>query len=119
MKKIFLAILSAFIVLFLLPFLAVKFANSNAAMILCFVLFFAVNPVFSIISGIYAGLDIKRMWFMPFTIAIIYLFSSWIFFDFGEKAFIIYAAFYFFVCTISMLTVYSVKKFSSFKKGND
>jgi len=42
------------------------------------------------------GMDInmKNLWGMPIISAILFLFGSWIFFDMGQRAFIMYAGIY-------------------------
>ena len=60
MKKniIFLLVVSAVIML-ALPWLAVTLVKSDAGMAACFVLFFAVNPIYSVVIGILAGKSLK------------------------------------------------------------
>ena len=57
-------ILSAFVML-LLPWAAVTLVKGDAGMAACFLLFFAVNPVYSIVIGIFAGKNFKEMWSLP------------------------------------------------------
>ena len=94
MKKIvFWLIISAF-VMFALPWMSVTFVNGNGGMAASFILFFAVDPVFSIILGIFTGEDAKRLWWLPVISAVFFLAGTWIFFDIGETVFILYAAGY-------------------------
>ena len=102
MKKSIKWVILSFIVLFILPFLAAKFAGSSG-MALCYIMFFAVNPIFFIAEGIAAGNCIKKYWFMPLDSALIYILSMWIVFDMGESAFLLYAGTYFAIGTIVML----------------
>ncbi len=94
MKKIvFWTALSAFI-MFALPWLAVTFIKGDGGMAACFLLFFAVNPVFSVILGASAGKETKRLWFLPAVPAVFFLAGAWMLFDRGETAFILYASVY-------------------------
>ncbi len=94
MKRFFLLFsLSAFI-MFALPWCAVTFVKGDAGMAVCFILFFAVDPVHSLILGVFAGMDIKTMWCLPILSAVFFLAGTWIFFDPGETAFLLYAAIY-------------------------
>ena len=93
MKKILVHFLFIAIVMILVPFLVVTFAGS-AGMLLCLVLFFVLNPIFSIFIGIWSGKNVKRAWYMPFVNAAFFLFSAWLLFDMGELAFVWYADFY-------------------------
>ena len=82
------------VIMLILPWLAISFINGDAGMAVCFILFFIINPVCSIIMGVFSGKSIKNLWGMPIISAFLFLFGSWIFFDRGEKEFIIYAGIY-------------------------
>ena len=86
-------IISAVIML-ALPWLAVSFIKGDAGMAVCFILFFAINPIYSVIMGVFAGKNVKRLWGMPVISTVLFLLGSWIFFSMGEKAFILYAGVY-------------------------
>ena len=45
-------------IMLVLPWLAVFFVKGDAGMAVCFILFFAVNPIYSVIMGIFAGKNI-------------------------------------------------------------
>jgi hypothetical protein len=80
--------------MFILPLLTVLFVRSDAGMAVCFILFFAVNPIHSVFVGINSGKNISKLWIMPIITAIIFLISSWILFEFKEIAFVIYSGIY-------------------------
>ena len=86
-------LLSAFIML-VLPWMAVHFAGGDAGMAVCFILFYAVNPIYSIITGVYAGRDVRYLWELPVISPALFLIGTWLFFDMGEIAFIIYSVCY-------------------------
>ena len=86
-------IISAVIML-ALPGLAVSFIKGDGGMAVCFILFFAINPIYSVIMGVFAGKNVKRLWGMPVISTVLFLLGSWIFFSMGEKAFILYAGVY-------------------------
>ena len=109
MKKLICNIGIILMVMFLLPLTVAKLAPANAGMVLCFILFFAVNPVFSVIEGIYSGLDIKRKWYIPLVVAVVFLLSTWSVFDMGETAFILYSVVYLLICITAMLITYAIK----------
>ncbi len=103
MKKLhFWFIVSAAIML-ALPWLAVTFIKGDGGMAACFILFFALNPVYAIFAGAYAARDMKRLWALPVITALFFLAGSWLFFDMGEKAFILYASVYLFLGVAAML----------------
>lgn len=93
-----------------LPWLAVTFIEGDGGMAACFVLFFALNPIYSIFAGVYAGKDIKRMWVLPIFTALLFLAGTWLFFDMGEQAFIRYAFVYLILGIAAMLISMFIKK---------
>ena len=92
-----------------LPWLAVAFAG-DAGMAVCFLLFFAVNPVFSAACGVAAGKNIKQLWALPVIAAGLFLAGVWIFFEMGEPAFLMYAGCYLLIGLAVMLICALVKK---------
>ncbi len=93
-----------------LPWLAVTFVRGDGGMAVCFILFFAVNPVYAVVSGIYAGMDIQRMWALPVITAVFFLAGTWIMFDMGETAFILYAVIYLVLGLAAMAITGAVKR---------
>lgn len=100
-------VMISMVIMLVLPWLAVSFVKGDAGMAVCFILFFAVNPIYSVIMGVFSGKNIKSLWGMPVISAILFLLGSWIFFSIGEKAFILYAGVYLILgmaaMTISMI----------------
>ena len=94
MKKILLSVL----IMILLPFLAVTFVKGDNGMAICFVLFYAINPLFSI----YIGYSTDK-WIYPIVNSLLFLVGTWIFFDMGEIAFIYYAIVYLLLGLVTML----------------
>ncbi len=87
-------VIVSMVIMLILPWLAISYVNSDAGMAVCFILFFAINPIYSVIMGIFAGKNRKKLWGMPVVSAVLFLLGSWIFFGMGEKAFLIYAGIY-------------------------
>ena len=84
------------------PWLAVEFAGS-AGMAVCFILFFAVNPLFSVVCGAFAGKNIRQLWTLPIITAGSFLAGVWLFFEMGEPAFLLYGGCYLMIGMIAML----------------
>ena len=84
------------------PWLAVEFAGS-AGMAVCFILFFAVNPLFSVVCGAFAGKNIRQLWTLPIITAGSFLAGVWLFFEMGEPAFLLYCGCYLMIGMIAML----------------
>lgn len=102
MKKLTVWTLLAMFLMIGCPWLAVELAGS-AGMAVCFILFFAINPVFSAICGIFAGKNIKQLWALPIITAGLFLVGTWLFFDMGETAFLLYTGCYLIIGIIAML----------------
>lgn len=111
MKKVFVCWLAVSVVVMLvLPWVSVKFVKGDAGMAACFLLFFAINPVYSVIIGGAAGRDMKNLWSLPVISAVLFLCGTWIFFDMGETAFILYAALYLVLGIAAMLISMLIRK---------
>ena len=111
MKKIIPWIIATAVIMLLFPWLTVTFIKVDGGMAVCFILFFAVNPI---CAGAYAGKDIKKLWGLPILTALFFLVGIWLFFGMGEKVFILYALVYLFlgivVELISMFIMFIKKK---------
>lgn len=92
------------------PITIVKFAPANAGMGLMFILFFALNPIFSIVLGIFSGRDIRIFWFVPLLNAVAFLLSMWFVFTTTEILFSIYAIIYLAVGVIAMAVTSLLKQ---------
>ena len=108
MKRIILLLISSVVLMIGCPFLTVALAGENG-MAICFLLFFAVNPLFSALCGGLAGRNLKRDWALVFLSPFFFLAGAWLFFDFGETAFLLYAAGYLLIGAIAMLTAHVLK----------
>ena len=109
MKKIRLWLLLTIMIMIVFPWLSVTFAKGDHGMAVCFILFYALHPLYVIVSSIYAGKDMKDLWMLPLIIALLFLSGTWIFFDPGEMAFVFYAVVYFVLGMLSMLISWIVK----------
>ena len=102
-KKLIGWLISSATVMLLLPWAAVTFTPSDAGMAVALLLFFAIDPIYSIALGIFAGKHIKELWSLPVMDAVLFLLGTWIFFGPGEGAFVIYAGVYLVIGIVSML----------------
>lgn len=109
-KNIILWLAASAVVMLAFPWLAVTFVKGDAGMAVCFLLFFAVNPLYSVIIGAFAGKDVKHLWSLPVISAVLFLIGTWIFFDMGETAFILYAAVYLVIGIMAMLISMFIRK---------
>ncbi len=109
-KNIILWLAASAVVMLAFPWLAVTFVKGDAGMAVCFLLFFAVNPLYSVLIGAFAGKDVKHLWSLPVISAVLFLIGTWIFFDMGETAFILYAAVYLVIGIMAMLISMFIRK---------
>jgi hypothetical protein len=109
-KNIILWLAASAVVMLAFPWLAVTFVKGDAGMAVCFLLFFAVNPLYSVLIGAFAGKDVKHLWSLPVISAVLFLIGTWIFFDMGETAFILYAAVYLIIGIMAMLISMFIRK---------
>ena len=65
------------VVLLALPLIFVNLAKPHEAMGLMMTFFFAINPVASVIVSLFVGKDIKKLWWIPLSFAIVFLLSYW------------------------------------------
>lgn len=113
-KPVFWLLLSAGVML-LLPWLVVTLVRSDAAMAAVLVLFFTVDPGYSMAAGYYAGKQIRRLWWVPAVCAGLFLLGSWLLFEMGELSFLTYAGIYFAVGMEAML----VSRLITVRREND
>lgn len=103
------------VVMFILPFAIARLASECSGMALCMILFFIVNPIYSVILGFNCGKNIHRMWNLPLVSAIAFLAGTWLFFDIKEVWFLIYAAIYLTLGWIAMF----VRKYLSIQHNHE
>ena len=85
---------AAFALFALIPWLVCFVIRSDAAMAICFILWYAIDPVFAIAAGMFAGRDPRRMWYVPLLIPALFILASWTCFEWGDPAYITYALMY-------------------------
>ena len=102
MKRFITWTLLAVVLMIGFPWLTLRFAGMNA-MGICVILFYVINPLFSIICGVFAGKDIKQLWPLPIITSALFLAGTWMFFEMGETAFLLYCGYYLVTGIICML----------------
>ncbi len=109
-KNIILGIVVSTVVMLMFPWLAVTFVKGDVGMAACLFLFFAVNPLYSVIIGVFTGKNIRHLWSLPIISAMLFLIGTWIFFDMGETTFILYAVVYLVLAIVAMLISMFIRK---------
>lgn len=90
-------------VMLILPWLTVTFVKSDGAMAACCALFFGINPVYSLFSGIFAGKNISCLFGLPVFSAALFLLGTSFFSNVHKTAFLTYAVVYLLIGTCAML----------------
>lgn len=90
-------------IMFVLPFAVASLASECSGMALCMILFFIINPIYSVILGFNCGKNVRRLWNLPLVSATAFLAGTWQFFDIREVWFLVYAAIYLSLGWIAML----------------
>lgn len=104
-------IATSFVIMYLLPAAVAKYSPECAGMALCMLLFFIVNPAYSVFAGIISGRNLRKRWYLPVISALLFLAGTWTFFDHTEMWFIAYAAVYIILSFIAAaITRLSLKK---------
>ena len=99
------------IIMLILPWLAAAFANGDAGMAVCILLFYVINPLYALLVGFAAGKDIRRLWSMPVIPAVLFPAGAWTFFARRESAFLLYAAVYLILGAAAMLVSALIRMF--------
>ena len=114
--KIIIMVTSLILFMMIFPLMAIKFFTETSGFGLFLVLFFAVNPILTVFLGALAGTDIKRLWWFPLVIAI--LFPPFFGVAIGEFVLdlYVYSCIYFSIGVLAMLIAHFVKKLISQRK---
>ncbi len=88
--KTILVLLACLFVTVTLPALTVLFVPAKAGMLVCMILFFAVNPIFSVFLGIFSGRNVEKRWYLPVFFAVVFLICTMLIFETIDIAFFIY-----------------------------
>ena len=100
------------LVMLLLPAAVMGISPSDAGMMVCIALFFAVDPALSAAAGLYAGLDIRNRWFTAAFPTAVFLLSARLIFGADASDFTVYAVIYAVITLVVMLFTFLIKRFS-------
>ena len=59
-----------------IAWMAVTFVKGDGGMAICFLLFFALNPIYAICVGAAAGKDGRKLWALPVITALLFLIGA-------------------------------------------
>jgi hypothetical protein len=112
MKKLLYWSLGATVLMIGGPCFAVCYGGMDG-MGLCFLLFLAINPTFSFVSGIFAGREIRRLWPLPLITSGLFIVGATILFAPLDPAFFLYGAIYLGIGSIAMGAGALIKRIKS------
>ena len=72
--------------------------------------YFSKRRCRNVVTGIFAGKDMKHLWSLPVISAVLFLIGTWVFFEMGETAFILYAVVYLVLGIAAMLISMFIRK---------
>ena len=84
---------AALLLFLIIPWVTCLVIKSDAAMAVCFILWYAIDPVFAIAAGMFAGKRPRELWFLPLLLPVLFLISTRICFA-PDPAYMGYALMY-------------------------
>lgn len=100
-KGLSLALVMVFLGMFAIPLVAVNTKKPQDGMLVVLFLFYALNPVISVILGITSGKNIKFFWFVPVIVTILFCVFSLV--TYRTEFPMVYSRIHLVLCGISMV----------------
>ncbi len=107
-KKLTSGIIISSLIMIGLPLLTKLFVKGEGGFLVIFLMFYIIDPIWSLLSGIFAATDIKKLWPLPFISSLLYLAGTWGIFEMGESSFVFMALVYLAIGLASMVITYFV-----------
>lgn len=110
-SRFFRWLLISIVIMIILPWLTIDYAESDDYKNILFLLFFVINPLYSAVVGIFSGRNLLDLWAIPNITALLFLLGSWIFFDRDKSnAYLIYSGIYMLISLLCMLVTIYIRK---------
>lgn len=109
-NKIFMLFMIIFILMFIIPLIIVKLFNHTSVLGCLILLLMIIYPIFSIVVGIIVGKNLKKLWYIPLIIFIIFPMLYWIVLETIEFDFYIYSFGYFVISSLVMVITHFINK---------
>lgn len=90
-------------VMLLLPWFVSALTGSGAGMAVSLLLLFAIDPLYSLVVGFFAGKEMKQLWSLPVLSALLFLPGALFFLGMDANAAFLYAAVYLVCGAVAML----------------
>ncbi len=104
------ALAASLVVMLLIPAIITAAAPSNAGMMACLALFFALDPLFCIAASVFAGWDLRRRWFTALFPPLAFLLSEGTVFGAEAGGFMVYFVIYSALCVTITPVTHLVRK---------
>lgn len=105
------ALAASLFVMLLIPALIIGTVSSEAGMMACIALFFAVDPIFCVAASIFAGWDLRRRWFTALFPPLAFLLFTGAAFGMDEEGIMVYFVIYSAICLIVAPVTHLVRKY--------
>lgn len=102
-------LLAAAAVMLLLPLLFCSFLPPKAGMAGMLLLYLLIEPLVTLFIGTFAGREMKKNWYLPPAAAVLSVLGSWLIFEMGEPAFLLYAGGCLVLGVIAMLVTFVLR----------
>ena len=112
MKKLLVFSLISALLMIGAPPIALVFDGLDAIGMI-FILFFAINPIYSLIIGIFTGKSLKKLWPLPIISASLFLIGVFVALKSFDPAFLLYGAIYLLIGVFSALATAYLKYLKS------
>lgn len=107
-------VITALIVMLLCPYAIAQINSENLCTLLCIILFFIINTLYSGIMGYQCGKNMRLLWSLPLLSSVLFLTGAWLFFRFKGFWIIIYSGIY---LTIGYVSMISSKIYTTYGKN--
>lgn len=105
------ALAASLVVMLLVPAVIMAAAPSDAGMMACIALFFALDPMFCIAAAVFAGWDLRRRWFTALFPPLAFLLSEGAVFGAEAGGFTVYFVIYSALCVTVAPVTHLVRKY--------
>lgn len=109
-RKNMICILMLILIMLVFPWCAVTFVNETGGMAVLLFMFFIIDPIAAVATGIFAGKNVRASWFQPLLLTVLFILGTWIFFEMGEGDFVVYGIVYLLLGYSIMLIVSFIRK---------
>ena len=109
-NKIFISFLIIIITMLIFPLLIVNFTKSLNGVFWFLLLLFAINPIISFSLGVLSGIEIRKLWFIPLMLFILFPIFYWVVLRDVVLELFVYSSGYLMIGVGAMLVTFYLKE---------